>query len=490
MELLKRISLVGVVMGARTLLSARGLNVSRGTRIVLSGIDFNLEEGEIVAIVGENGSGKSTLLETLAGLHSMSSGYVKRHDLDEPKVIRNSDGMRGNIAGFGLTLQSDGICGEETVKERINTALNISGVDSSNDVIESILCDWGLEHRANDNISQLSDGLRRRVAVLAGLTPAAIKQDSTVVLLDEPSEGLDKASRELLARWLRALSLQGNSIVIATHDNKMISVADRILSFDSNGNVNILQGESSGESTETPSSTTKIENSKFYEFMNWAFRMEKRNPIDTVGRATPALVAMLLAFTLVAGIDIPRTSSLSRHVGNDLIAGLVLAPAFITAIVAPALIKRLAEERTGDWWRAMAGARSRAMFSIGGASFILPIPILYLSWFVIAGDIDSSTNDEVLKWLWLPALSIIDISAAAAALHLMVSDLHRASAATGSLLLLFLVWPFLELTSALSSIMESGMSFDLAVGEPLFDILISSFSAVLVWGVAVIIPED
>tara|TARA_Y100001970_G_scaffold292678_1_gene435141 strand:+ start:73828 stop:75300 length:1473 start_codon:yes stop_codon:yes gene_type:complete len=490
MELLKRASLVGVVMSARRLLSARGLNVSRGTRIVLSGIDFNLVEGEIVALIGENGSGKSTLLETLAGLHPMSSGYVKRHDLGEPKLIRDSEGSRGNIAGFGLTLQSDGICGEETVKERIDSALKISGVIASDDDIESILSQWGLEHRAKDNVSQLSDGLRRRVAVLAGLMPAAMQSEPTVVLLDEPSEGLDKASRDLLATWLRALSLRGNSIVIATHDSQMISVADRLLSFDSNGSLNSSQGESLGEISILPSPAKKFDASRFFEFINWSWRMEKRNPIDTVGRATPALVAMLLAFTLVGQIDIPQTSSLSTHVGNDLIAGLVLAPAFITAIVAPALIKRLAEERAGDWWRAMTGANSRAMFSIGGASFILPIPIMYLSWFVIAGDIDSSTNDEVLKWLWLPALSVIDISAAAAALHLMVSDLNRSSAAAGSLLLLVLIWPFLELTSALSTIMESGMTFELSIGEPLSDILISSFSAILVWGVAVIIPED
>ena len=72
----------------------------------------------------------------------------------------------------------------------------------------------------------------------------------------------------------------------------------------------------------------------------------------------------------------------------------------------------------------------------------------------------------------------------------MVSDLNRSSAAAGSLLLLVLIWPFLELTSALSTIMESGMTFELSIGEPLSDILISSFSAILVWGVAVIIPED
>jgi hypothetical protein len=85
---------------------------------------------------------------------------------------------------------------------------------------------------------------------------------------------------------------------------------------------------------------------------------------------------------------------------------------------------------------------------------------------------------------------MIDISCAAAALHLMVADLRRASAAAGSLLLLVLVWPFLELTSALTTLMDTGMSFELAMGEPILDVLIAAGSAALIWAVAVIIPED
>ena len=483
MEPLKRTPLVEGNMGARELLSVNGLVVNRGARKVLDGVDFSVHEGEVVALVGENGCGKTTLLESMAGLHSLSKGVVTRFDGSNESIVRDFDGTRGDILGFGLTLQSDGICGEETVRERIITAIRISGHSPEDSVIDEMLSDWGLGHRASDNVSQLSGGLRRRVAVLSGLAPAVMRADPTVVLLDEPSEGLDKASRELLSGWIRSISSLGHSIVIATHDNDMISVADRVVSFESNGSLSISPGESLGNASTIPSPTTMVDVSRFSEFINWAWRMEKRNPIDTIGRATPALVAMLLAFTFAT--DIVRSTE-----NYDLIAALVLAPAFITAVTAPALLKRLSEERVGDWWRAMTGSWSRATFSVVGASFILPIPILYLSWFVIAGDMDSSTNDEVLKWLWLPALSIIDVSAAAAALHLMVSDLRRASAAAGSLLLLVLVWPFLELTSALATIMESGMSFELAIGEPLSDILISSFSAVLVWGVAVIIPDE
>ena len=174
-----------------------------------------------------------------------------------------------------------------------------------------------------------------------------------------------------------------------------------------------------------------------------------------------------------------------------MLAALILTPAFITAIVTPAIIKRLAEERAGDWWRAMNGASSRGWFSIMGVSLILPLPIIYISWFVIADDTAlEAMNSDVILWLWLFAFIIIDLSVAASALHLMVSDLTRAGAVAGILLQLVLIWPFLQMTSALTSIMSNGMSFELALGEPIADIAIAWLTVVLLWAMAVIIPED
>jgi hypothetical protein len=279
------------------------------------------------------------------------------------------------------------------------------------------------------------------------------------------------------------LTARGHGIVIATHDPELTSAADRIITVSGNGRLTSGPGEALGEAVEMVEPSAAQEASAFSEFVSWAWRIEKRNPLDTITRGTPALVALLLTYTMAT--DIPRTAE-----NHDLLAALVLAPAFIAAVVAPALIKRLAEERSGDWWRAMIGPWSRATFSIMGASFILPIPLTYLAWYVLAGDIDSAVYDEVLRWLWLPPLAMIDISCAAAALHLMVADLRRASAAAGSLLLLVLVWPFLELTSALTTLMDTGMSFELAMGEPILDVLIAAGSAALIWAVAVIIPED
>ena len=156
MELLKRRLLLGDIVSARTLLSARELVVDRGTRKVLRGVDFSLSGGEVVALLGVNGSGKSTLLESLAGLHPMSKGQVLRNDQGIETTVRDSEGQRGDITGFGLCLQTEGMSGDETVFERIRGACRVAGRADNPQVLQQILSEWGLGHRAEDRICKLS----------------------------------------------------------------------------------------------------------------------------------------------------------------------------------------------------------------------------------------------------------------------------------------------------------------------------------------------
>tara|TARA_B100000700_G_scaffold312760_1_gene396865 strand:- start:1014 stop:2357 length:1344 start_codon:yes stop_codon:yes gene_type:complete len=447
---------------------------------VLREVDFSLSEGEVVGLLGVNGSGKSTLLESLAGLHPMSKGQILRNDRGIERTVRDSEGQRGDIAGFGLCLQTEGMSGDETVFERIRGACRVAGWADNPQGLNQILSEWGLEHRAEDRICKLSGGLRRRVAVLSALVPVALNSEPSVVLLDEPSEGLDKSSRGLLLGWLRALAERGHGILIATHDPEVITACDRIVTISESSELTSKVQQSKLEIANLPEPCSA---ESHMELVAWACRLERRNPIDTIGRGVPALVALLLAYTL--STDITHSSE-----NYDLLAALTLTPAFITAIVTPAIIKRLSEERAGDWWRAMSGAGSRGWFSIMGVSLILPIPMIYLSWYVIAGDISSTMNSDVMVWLWLFAFVIVDLSVAASALHLMVSNLTRSGAVAGILLQLVLIWPFLQMTSALTSIMRNRMSFELELGEPFADIAIAWLTVVLLWAMAVIIPED
>jgi len=464
------------------MLQAAGIEVHRGSRVVLKDTDFRLERGEVVVLAGPNGSGKTTLLEACAGILPLTSGSVIwRMDGDEERVVRDSDGRRNEPPPMGLTLQSDGMCGEETVEERLQVSLSVSGRSSDENTVSQMLSEWGLEHRRADRVSQLSGGQRRRLAVLCGLAPAALSADSRVVLLDEPSEGLDESGRALLAGWLRALARDGHSVLVATHDEGVVRCADRVLGIQDE-NLTESPGSSEGEPSRLPEPSQSIDSSTHGSLIRWAIRMEMRNPVDTTGRATPALVALLLAYALVGEIDL-------GHAGSDLLAALVLVPAFITVVVSPALVRRLAEEDCGRWWNAMVGPAARPTYSLIGASILLPLPLTYISWFVLADSSDAASSSQVLRWLWLPAVVMIDVAAAAAALHLLVADLRRASAAAASLLLLVLVWPFLQLTDALSVIMTDGMSFGLGMGDPLVSCIIASLISILVWAVAIYLPD-
>ena len=276
-------------MSARTLLSARGLVVDRGARKVLRDVDFSLSEGEVVGLLGVNGSGKSTLLESLAGLHPMTAGSVQRNDRGVETTVRDSEGQRGDISGFGLCLQTEGMSGDETVFERIRGACRVAGRADNSEALNEIISEWGLGHRADDRICKLSGGLRRRVAVLSALVPVAMSSEPSVVLLDEPSEGLDHSSRGQLLGWLRALATRGHGVLVATHDPEVITVCDSTVTIRETSELTSKVQESNLEHTNLPDPSASEHHG---ELVAWTWRLERRNPIDTIGRGVPALVAL------------------------------------------------------------------------------------------------------------------------------------------------------------------------------------------------------
>ena len=476
-------------MAQPPVLKASGITVTRGPRTVIQELDLEIFRGDIVCFVGENGSGKTTLIESLVGILPLTKGQVEWFsEKDESLIIRNHSGTREKPHPFGLTLQSDGVCGEEKVTERVITALNVAGIDCSQMEAERILEEWGMSHRGEDRVSQLSAGLRRRLAVISGMAPAMMCEAPRLVFLDEPSEGLDSFSKGVLKKWISELSHYGNTIAIASHDEEIISCSSRILTIES------------GEISESNNTIEEflIPERKFLDekqsktvssLFSWSYSIERRNPVDTIGKATPAILALLLSYSVLTGMDMSQATLSNTNIGNHLGAALILTPAFISAVISPAMIRRLSEEECGKWWSAVCGPQFRPASSIMASSILLPLPLTYLSWFVLGGSLPVDSSEEILRWLWLPSLVMIDISCAATALHLLVSDLRRSGAAVASLLLIVLIWPFMELVDALSIIMEVGMSSDISIGGPLASIIIASIISAMVWAVAVVIPD-
>ena len=176
-------------------------------------------------------------------------------------------------------------------------------------------------------------------------------------------------------------------------------------------------------------------------------------------------------------------------VGTDFFSALILLPSFICAIIPPALISRYSEENCGRWWAAIIGPKFRMASSIIGSSIILPLPLIYISWIILSDRIDYLNNSEILTWLWLPGLVMFIVALAASALHLLVSDLRRSGVSLVSLLLLVLIWPFIELIDALEMIILNGMSFGYSLDEPLSMIILASLVSILVWGISVYLPD-
>ena len=306
---------------------------------MLDGVSETLCQGEVVAIMGENGSGKTTLIEAFAGLIPLRSGDVIWAEDGNSIVVRDSQGRRNQPPSMGLTLQKGGVCGDETVMERISVSLSVAGIEHNDDQIMGLLSLWGLEHRANDRLAHLSGGLSRRVAILGGLAPAALSNSPLVVLLDEPSEGLDDSAKDILRNWIRSLSSRNHAILMATHDKDISSSADRVLTI-RDGSIEEEIGKSLGEICDLPQSGERGDKTPVSSLLQWSVKMEVRNPIETVGRVTPALVAILLSYALLSGQDFQLQDS-------RLHASLVLAPAFISAVSSPALVQRLSESDCG-----------------------------------------------------------------------------------------------------------------------------------------------
>ena len=286
-------------MAQSPVLKARGLSVTRGTRTVIQKLDLEIFQEDIVCFVGENGSGKTTLIESLVGIIPLTKGRVEWFsEKDEPLIIRNYSGTRQKPHPFGLTLQSDGICGEEKVTERLITALNVSGIDCGQLEAKQILEEWGMSHRGEDRVSQLSAGLRRRLAVISGMAPAMMCETPRLVFLDEPSEGLDSFSKGVLKKWISELSQYGNAIVMASHDEEIIACSSRILTIES-GEISESKNNIEKDSNMERQFLSERETKTISSLFSWSYSIERRNPVDTIGKATPAILALLLSYSVL-----------------------------------------------------------------------------------------------------------------------------------------------------------------------------------------------
>lgn len=211
-------------MSPSAAISVFNLAHSYGTRPALQGISFDVAAGEVFGLLGPNGGGKTTLFRILSTLLPVQSGTVTLLGRD---VARAPAATRARI---GVTFQSSSLDRKLTVRENLKHQGHLYGL-AGRDLsgrIDRLLDRFALADRANDRSESLSGGLARRVEIAKGLI-----HEPQVLLLDEPSTGLDPGARLDLWQYLTALRDQsGVTILITTHILEEAEQCDRLAILD------------------------------------------------------------------------------------------------------------------------------------------------------------------------------------------------------------------------------------------------------------------
>ena len=195
---------------------------SSGTLDILRDIDFTLQPGETVAIVGASGSGKSTLLSILAGLDMPSRGTVRLQGQD---IFALNEDARAALRAqkMGFVFQSFQLMGNLTALENVMLPLELAGVKGARQQATEMLQRVGLGQRLQHYPKLLSGGEQQRVALAR-----AFVVHPAVLLADEPTGSLDFATGEAVMELMFALNReQGTTLVLVTHDRAIAARCER-----------------------------------------------------------------------------------------------------------------------------------------------------------------------------------------------------------------------------------------------------------------------
>ncbi|MES2537905.1 MAG: ABC transporter ATP-binding protein [Pseudomonadota bacterium] len=197
-----------------------------GELTILQGVNFTVQAGGTLAIVGASGSGKSTLLGLLAGLDTPSEGTVELNGIDIFALDEDGRaGLRKNELGF--VFQSFQLLSHLNALENVMLPLELRGDGAAKEKSEAMLARVGLSSRLKHYPKYLSGGEQQRVALAR-----AFVSEPPLLFADEPTGSLDAATGESVIRLMFELNRERNStLVLVTHDPSIAALCERIITI-------------------------------------------------------------------------------------------------------------------------------------------------------------------------------------------------------------------------------------------------------------------
>lgn len=213
-------------------LEVKNIKKNFGKVEVLKGINFSLNKGEVLAIIGSSGSGKTTLLRCLNFLETADCGIISVNGKElynsENKVLQNDETIRQNRLHFGLVFQNFNLFPQYTVFENVTLAPSLLKTASHQEIEQkalSLIEKVGLTDKKDSYPCQLSGGQQQRVAIAR-----ALAMNPEILCFDEPTSALDPELTGEVLKVIKALKSGDSTMIVVTHEMEFAkNVADKVI---------------------------------------------------------------------------------------------------------------------------------------------------------------------------------------------------------------------------------------------------------------------